>query len=71
VINKRVEIEGYFIHQFKTLRLRDGVKCDSLLESLEPARNASCVFKAGEASGASGSFFFFSSDMKFIIKTMT
>ena len=28
------------------------------------------MFKAGEASGASGSFFFFSSDKNFIIKTM-
>ena len=29
------------------------------------------MFKAGEASGASGSFFFFSHDKLFIIKTMT
>ena len=29
------------------------------------------MFKAGEASGASGSFFFFSSDKRFIVKTMT
>ena len=29
------------------------------------------VFKAGEGAGASGSFFFFSYDSKFLIKTMT
>jgi len=29
------------------------------------------VFKAGEGAGRSGSFFFFSHDNKFIIKTMT
>ncbi len=29
------------------------------------------VFKVGEGAGASGSFFFFSQDRKFIIKTMT
>lgn len=29
------------------------------------------VFKAGEGAGASGSFFFFSHDSKFLIKTMT
>ena len=29
------------------------------------------VFKAGEGAGASGSFFFFSHDRQFIIKTMT
>ena len=33
--------------------------------------NSANVFKAGEASGASGSFFFFSRDKKFIVKTMT
>jgi hypothetical protein len=29
------------------------------------------IFKAGEGAGRSGSFFFFSHDHKFIIKTMT
>jgi hypothetical protein len=29
------------------------------------------VFKAGEGAGRSGSFFFFSHDRKYIIKTMT
>ena len=29
------------------------------------------VFKAGEGAGRSGSFFFFSHDQKFIIKTLT
>jgi hypothetical protein len=29
------------------------------------------VFKVGEGAGASGSFFFFSQDRRFIIKTMT
>jgi len=29
------------------------------------------VFAAGEGAGRSGSFFFFSHDRKFIIKTMT
>jgi len=29
------------------------------------------VFRAGEGAGRSGSFFFFSHDKKFIIKTMT
>ena len=28
------------------------------------------VFKAGEGSGQSGSFFFFSNDKRFIIKTL-
>lgn len=44
----------------------------SLLEkSLSPDLNREQVFKAGEGAGRSGSFFFFSHDRKFIIKTMT
>jgi len=40
-------------------------------ESLSPKYNREMVFKAGEGAGRSGSFFFFSHDRKFIIKTMT
>ena len=39
--------------------------------SLDPEANRDQVFKAGEGAGRSGSFFFFSHDRKFIIKTMT
>ena len=39
--------------------------------SLSPKYNREQVFKAGEGAGASGSFFFFSHDKRFIIKTMT
>ena len=40
-------------------------------DSLSPKFNRDMVFKAGEGAGRSGSFFFFSHDRKFIIKTMT
>jgi Icc-related predicted phosphoesterase len=39
--------------------------------SLSPKNNRETVFKAGEGSGRSGSFFFFSHDKRFIIKTMS
>ena len=42
-----------------------------LENSLSPDANQDQVFKAGEGAGRSGSFFFFSHDRKFIIKTMT
>ena len=42
-----------------------------LLKSLSPDSNRDMVFKAGEGAGSSGSFFFFSHDRRFIIKTMT
>ena len=44
---------------------------EMLHESLSPKYNRDMVFKAGEGAGRSGSFFFFSHDRKFIIKTMT
>lgn len=39
--------------------------------SLHPKNNREMVFKAGEGTGRSGSFFFFSYDNRFIIKTMS
>lgn len=47
-----------------------GVKPRDILKSLDLDNNKSNVFKAGESSGMSGSFFFFSSDNRFIIKTL-
>ena len=41
-----------------------------LHKSLSPKFNRDMVFQAGEGAGRSGSFFFFSHDKKFIIKTM-
>ena len=38
-------------------------------KSLSPEANHEQVFKAGEGAGRSGSFFFFSHDNKYIIKT--
>ena len=40
-------------------------------KSLSPEANCEQVFKAGEGAGRSGSFFFFSHDSKFIIKTIS
>ena len=42
-----------------------------MYSSLTPKHNRNTVFKSGEGAGRSGSFFFFSHDSKFIIKTMT
>lgn len=44
---------------------------EQLRASLNLNDNREMVFKAGEGAGRSGSFFFFSADRKFIIKTMT
>ena len=41
-----------------------------LINSLDCEANREQVFKAGEGEGKSGSFFFFTHDNRFIIKTM-
>jgi hypothetical protein len=43
---------------------------EQLKESLDPHQNQGSAFK-GEDGGRSGSFFFFSHDRKFLLKTMT
>ncbi len=56
---------------FKSIQQANGVTAEVLINSLSPKENRDMVFKVGEGAGASGSFFFFSQDRKFIIKTIT
>jgi len=48
----------------------NNISDDSLMQSLDVNKNRKMIFKAGESAGKSGSFFFFSHDNKFIIKTL-
>jgi len=48
-----------------------GLELRYLHASLSPQFNREMVFKAGEGAGASGSFFFYSHDSRFLVKTMT
>lgn len=70
VINETVEIYELAPQIFKHIRELDGITNDEIKSSLHPDLNRDMVFKAGESQGKSGSFFFFSHDKKFIIKTM-
>ena len=58
---------------FARLRLIDGFGTKDLHDSLNPNidENVNRIFKSGEGMGKSGSFFFFSHDDRFLIKTMT
>ena len=49
----------------------DKINWDLIKNSLDPRVNRDQIFKTGEAAGASGSFFFFSHDKRFIVKTVT
>ena len=48
----------------------NNISDESLMQSLDVNKNRKMIFKAGESAGKSGSFFFFSHDHKFIIKTL-
>jgi hypothetical protein len=49
----------------------DGFKSSDLSESLNLEKNRNIVLKAGQGALVSGSFFFYSYDNKFLIKTLT
>ena len=48
----------------------DGISPLDVMTSLSVEMNRHMVFKAGQGAGLSGSFFFFSHDNKFLIKTV-
>jgi len=69
-VKRNVLIRSYFPKEFRKLRVDDKIDDSAIIDSLLPDFNITSVFKVGEASGASGCFFFFSHDKKFILKTM-
>jgi hypothetical protein len=56
---------------FQKILKASGLELKFLSDSLSPDFNREMVFKAGEGAGASGSFFFYSHDSRFLVKTMT
>jgi Phosphatidylinositol-4-phosphate 5-Kinase len=69
-INESMIITEYASGGFRVLRELDGITNKDIIRSLRPERNLKSIKGAGESQGKSGSFFFFSEDKKFIIKTM-
>jgi hypothetical protein len=49
----------------------DNITDDMITSSLSFKKNKRQVFQAGQGAGKSGSFFFFSSDRRFVIKTIS
>lgn len=66
-----VDVVEHAPQVFAEIRKQDGIKPETIHHSLDVVLNREQAFCAGEASGASGSFFFFSHDNQFIIKTMS
>ena len=59
-IYEDVKVYDYAHKGFHKLRYLDGISNDIILDSLNPDFNFESAKKAGESTGKSGSFFFFS-----------
>jgi len=70
IINEEVTIVEYAPAVFQAIKDMDSITSDMINYSLSTDLNRDSVFKAKESAGKSGSFFFFSFDRRFIIKTM-
>lgn len=73
MIDREINVVEYAPDVFARLRAWDHYDNTSLSDSLDPTIEANVhkIFKAGEGMGKSGSFFFFSHDDRFLIKSMT
>ena len=79
-IPAKAEIKAFEPSKFIQLQIQAGISLSDLIHSLAPVNNREQIFKSnkitsnGESSnvgGSSGSFFFFSQDRQYIIKTIT
>ena len=70
MINESVTIYEHAGSVFRYLRELEGINSRDIINSLRPENNLKAIKGAGESQGKSGSFFFFSQDKRFIIKTM-
>ena len=66
----RCTVESVSHSKFAKIMNLDNISYGDVIQSLDVIKNKSKVFQAGEGAGASGSFFFFSQDYRFIIKTL-
>lgn len=69
-IKMKVKFISHCDEYFKKIREMDGITEADINASLDVELNQERIFKSGQGSGKSGSFFFFSFDSKFIIKTI-
>lgn len=69
-INEEVRTTEYAPAIFQAIRKMDNITDEMVQKSLDTELNRTQVFKAKESAGKSGSFFFFSFDKQFLLKTM-
>ena len=76
----KASIKAYGQEIFKSLRKKQNIEEQDIIESIDPVNNVHQIFKVQQQTrfststnigGNSGSFFFFTDDQKFIVKTIT
>lgn len=70
-INRSVKVTMHEWASFEQVQIAANLSLKLIQDSLHPKYNEDMIFAAGEGAGRSGSFFFFSHDKRFIIKTMS
>lgn len=70
-LHRNVLIKSYAAATFKRIRKVDNINDEEFFDSIDPSKNIKNIQNAGEGAGASGSFFFFSNDQKYLMKTMS
>ena len=70
-LERKIVVKMYAPKTFEAIRKLHSITDQHLIESLEPSKNIKQIQNSGEGAGASGSFFFFASDKRFIMKTMS
>ena len=61
---------SYQAEKFAELMKLDNISPQDMMNSMSLEKNRDMVFNAGEGAGQSGSFFFYSHDNRFLIKTL-
>jgi hypothetical protein len=69
-LSKNFRITSHSQMKFERLMAIENLSLKQIIASLDVMANRNKVFNAGEGAGASGSFFFFSADHRFLIKTL-
>ena len=69
-LNVKSNIISHCVENFKRIQILDNITPSDFRTSLNIEENLHNIFKSGQGAGKSGSFFFFSCDNNFIIKTM-
>ena len=70
-IKCKTAITYHRLYKFGELFKLNNLTIQLLLKSFSPELNTDQVFKTGQGSGKSGSFFFLTHDKKFMIKTIS